>query len=254
MRVADLGGRGAQAARWRSARQPDRAASGTPMIAAPRDVDAGLAEHAERRAEQHAAERRAQARAAGTRGRQRGRRPTRRAASRPGSLAIRAKSTLPTSRCGEAGGPQHERGVEDVGPDDAVRRQAEDDDQRRARSSAPEPTEVMPEHEAEDEADAAPAPTLCRARERTAVALARDARTARGRGPRTPTMQQRRRDDRQQRRVEAVAVAVVQRVDEQARRRSRPGTEPTASHFETPRSTVPGAGGASRRRVLVIAP
>ena len=104
-------------------------------------------------------------------------------------------------------------------------------------TSAPEPTEVMPRMTPRTRPMPA-APAFAARVSGTRVALARHAEQ-RPPEDREGHDEERRRDDRQQRRVEAVAVAA-----RAARRRAgtpaiEPGTEPKASHLETPRSTVP---------------
>ena len=119
-------------------------------------------------------------------------------------LPIRREVDVAADAVREAGGPQQDRGVEDVGADDAVRREAEEEDQREADQRAGA-DRGEPEHEAEHERRCATAATFVRAVERDRVALARDGarheqRAARAIDERDD--QQRDRDDDQQRVVE----------------------------------------------------
>ena len=188
--------------------------------------------------------------AAGTRGEQRGADPHAGQRADEDRCPSGRSRRCRRRRCASAGGPQQDRGVEDVGADDAVRREAEDEDQARGRSARPEPTEVMPSTTPSTSADARRRRPCAARVERRRVSRSRGDRRRNSARPRTEQRddEQRARDDRQQRRVEAVAVASCSRSSSHDAGDRRPGTLPKASHFETPRSTVPGAGGASRRR------
>ena len=162
-----------------------RPAPGRPTIDPRRDVDAGLADR-----------RRARSRAARSRARAQRRRPGRAAAARspihtPGQRADedvghQAEVDVADEQVREAGDPQQQRGVEDVGADDAVRREAEDHDQREADRARPA-DRGHAEHEAEHERRCATARDLVpRASSGTRVALARRRRGT-ARAPRTAT-------------------------------------------------------------------
>ena len=112
---AGLRGRRPRSAAARdAARQPRRHGDRHADDAPRREVDAGLGEHAERRAQQHTAQR-------GRAGRPPARVPSSAVPiSTPGSeptrmFAISTRSTLPDRRVRQAGGPQQQRRVEDVG-------------------------------------------------------------------------------------------------------------------------------------------
>ena len=176
------------------------------------NVDAGLGEDAERRAEQHAAQGGAQA----------GGRDAREQMGADPDAGQRADEDVGHQRevdvaadpVRDAGDPQQDRGVEDVGADDPVRGQAEDEDQREPDQRAAAHRGGA-EHEAEDEADR-DGEDLRRAREVHAVALARDelGHQQRTREDRDRDHEQRPADGAEQHRVEVVAVGVVQAVDQ----------------------------------------
>ena len=171
-------------------------------------------------------------------------------------LPISAKSTLPATTCASAGGPQQDRGVEDVGADDAVRREAEEQDQRRAPISAPEPTEVMPRTKPSTSAERDGRRSSCRASSATVLALARRGATN---SARASIDQRRRSAARPRRSVSSDVVEVLPNGPEDVRARTTPSDarrarEPNASHFDTPMSTVPASQWRQPPTVFVTAP
>jgi hypothetical protein len=144
---------------------------------------------------------------------------------------------------GDPGGPQQDRGVEDVRADDAVRREAEDEDEdepdERARADARQADE-RPEDDAH--ADRAQAPAGVHL---DGLALARGAHE----GPREDPERGDRERDGDEDEQDCVAIRPTA-----ATPASEPGTEPTASHLDTPRSTVPERRWRQPPTVFVTAP